>query len=53
MAIRWVDAVFETGVPEIDEQHKELLRRVDQLLEASSKGGDPAEVEKMIRFLGD
>jgi hemerythrin len=55
MAIEWTPDLA-TGVKEIDEQHKELFKRIDSLVEAW-KGGNAAqetrEVEKVIAFLND
>ena len=49
MTVQWTQ-VLALGIAEIDEQHQELFRRVDALLEASSSG-DPAEVTRMLGFL--
>ncbi len=52
MPIAWtVD--LATGVDEIDDQHKELFRRIDNLLEACKQGKGKKEVEGVIAFLED
>jgi hemerythrin len=51
MALMWTDALA-VGVPEIDEQHRELFRRVDRLLEAGL-GTDAGEVSRMLAFLDE
>ena len=52
MAIEWtVD--LATGVNEIDNQHKELFQRINDLLDACSHGKGKVEVKKVINFLED
>jgi len=50
MSIKWRD-VYATGVDAIDEQHKELFRRVDALLEACKQGKAHEEVEGIMNFM--
>jgi hemerythrin len=52
MAIEWNDNLV-TGNDSIDEQHKELFRRVDTLLEACNQRKGKEEVHNLLRFLGD
>ncbi|SHM42156.1 hemerythrin [Caldanaerovirga acetigignens] len=52
MAIKWTEDL-STGIETIDEQHKELFKRVNDLMEACTKGKGKQEVEKVIGFLGD
>lgn len=52
MAVQWTPDLA-TGTNEIDEQHKELFRRVDALLDAWDQRKGGAEVERIIQFLGD
>jgi hemerythrin len=52
MAFKWT-ADLETGAEKIDEQHKELFKRVDMLIDAWKQHKAGAEVDKTIRFLGD
>ena len=50
MATQWTEAL-SLGVAEIDEQHKELFRRVDQVL-AGLAAGDRSEISRLLDFLG-
>jgi hemerythrin len=49
MGLQWTDALA-VGVPEIDHQHQELFRQIEQLLEGILKG-DRTEVGAMLGFL--
>ncbi len=49
MGLQWTQAL-SVGIPEIDEQHQELFRRVDRVLTAASNGDAP-EVTRMLGFL--
>jgi hemerythrin len=50
--VSW-DRSLETGDPEIDEQHRELFRRIDQLMAATHDRRARAEVGRLLTFLGD
>ncbi len=50
--VSW-DRSLETGDPEIDEQHQELFRRIDQLMAATHDRRARAEVGRLLTFLGD
>jgi len=50
--VSW-DPRLLVGNAEIDGQHQELFRRVDQLLLALQRGSVAAEVERMMAFVGD
>lgn len=52
MAIKWTEDL-STGIELIDEQHKELFKRVNDLMDACTKGKGKEEVVKVIDFLGD
>ncbi len=52
MAIDWTEDL-SVGVSEIDEQHKELFRKVNSLLEACKLGKGKAEVGGVLGFLDD
>ncbi|HEY7725853.1 MAG TPA: bacteriohemerythrin [Anaeromyxobacteraceae bacterium] len=52
MAIEW-DAGLATGVQEIDDQHQELFRRLDALLQAIRGGGSREEVARTLAYLVD
>jgi hemerythrin len=49
--LMWTPALA-TGVQSIDDQHKEIFRRVSALLDASSKGQAKAKIAETIQFLG-
>ncbi len=42
---------FETGIKEIDEQHKGLFERIDQLELAMYRGSASEELKKIIEYL--
>lgn len=44
---------FETGVSEIDEQHKELINRLNTVVTSGMASITKEETEKTIKFLGD
>lgn len=50
MSVEWTPDLG-TEVNEIDDQHKELFKRIDSLLEAWKQGKAHAEVDKVINFL--
>ncbi|HHX17738.1 MAG TPA: hemerythrin family protein [Clostridium sp.] len=50
MSILWRQS-YEIGVEEIDSQHKELFKRISDLLDACSQNKGRQEVSKMIDFL--
>lgn len=52
MIVSW-DPKLLVGNAEIDGQHQELFRRVDQLLRALQMGSVTAEVERVMVFVGD
>lgn len=52
MVLEW-SSNLETGHGEIDDQHRELFRRFDALLDACSQGKGNDEVMTMLGFLGD
>ncbi len=52
MAVQWTPDLA-VGVTLIDDQHKELFKRINQLLEASSQGKGKDEVGKVLQFLSD
>jgi hemerythrin len=47
------DPKLETGITEIDEQHRLLFRKADAVLEAVAAGHGGPEVKKTIQFLAD
>ncbi|GHV67406.1 hemerythrin [Spirochaetia bacterium] len=50
MAYQW-DRSLETGVPAIDNQHKQLVAAVNSLLDACQSGKGTAEVARTMDFL--
>lgn len=50
MGIKWREEL-ETGIERIDNQHKELFNRINDLLEACRKGEGREEVENTMEFL--
>lgn len=52
MAIEWNNDL-SIGVDEIDNQHKELFRRINALLDACTQGKGKGEVGRVINFLED
>ncbi|MEK6776135.1 MAG: bacteriohemerythrin [bacterium] len=52
MAIQWTEELG-TGVDMIDNQHKELFKRINDLLDACGQGKGIEEVGKIIGFLED
>jgi len=52
MPIEWTSNLA-TGVTEIDDQHKEIFKRVNRLSEACSEGKGREEVLKLLLFLED
>lgn len=46
------DPVLLLGIDEIDDQHRELFRRIGQLLEASRDRRSREEVVRLLEFLG-
>ena len=52
MPMQWTNNLA-TGVAEIDDQHKEIFKRVNRLSEACSEGKGREEVLKLLLFLED
>ncbi len=52
MPVQWTPDL-SVGVNLIDDQHKELFKRVNQLLEATSQGKGKDEIGKTLQFLSD
>lgn len=52
MGIEWHESL-SIGVTEIDNQHKELIRRFDQLLKACESGGADVELKRLLIFLDE
>lgn len=52
MPIVW-DVTMSTGVAKIDQQHQELISKLNGLLEAMRKGRGKDEIGKLIAYLGE
>ena len=52
MGIEWTDDL-SVGVAEIDNQHKELFSKINQLLDACGQGKGKETVGEIIKFLGE
>jgi len=48
--VSWNDSLV-IGVPQIDDQHRELVNRLDELMQATRQGKGHTEVEKTLRFI--
>ncbi len=51
MEIQWNDDL-STGVDKIDNQHKEIINRINTIINSSEKVISEEEIDKMVRFLG-
>lgn len=52
MAASWSEAM-STGVPEVDNQHKELFSQINYLREAMQQGKGRDKIEAMLDYLAD
>lgn len=52
MAINWTEDL-RVGVDTIDNQHKELFNRINNLLDACTHGKGSEEVKRTLNFLSD
>lgn len=52
MSLQW-NQDLSVGVNEIDDQHKELINRVNSFFDAMGKGKGREEIEKVVKFLED
>ncbi len=52
MAIAWNDSM-STGIAELDNQHKELIKMLNSLSEAMRSGNGNDEIEKILVFAGE
>jgi hemerythrin len=53
MALNWNERLMSTGVADIDDQHKELIAKLNQLFDALASGAPDGEVKSMLKFLGE
>ncbi len=47
------DPDWDTGVPEVDQQHRELLRQMERMMTALVEGRESPETERTLLLLGD
>lgn len=52
MSLKW-DESLSVGITEIDNQHKELFSRINNLSNACEKGAVKEEIARTMRFLTD
>ena len=52
MAIEWTEDLA-VGFNTIDDQHKELFKKINQMLEACTQGKGKEVLREMLDFLGD
>jgi len=52
VSVQWRESLA-TGIEEIDNQHKELIRRIQKLFEACNQGRGRDEVKNIVKFLED
>jgi hemerythrin len=50
VAFQW-DETLSTGVPKLDEQHKDLIRHLNELIEATRSGHGSSELGKLFDYL--
>ena len=50
MIVEWIPSLA-VGIPSIDDQHKELYRRIDALLVAMKQGRGKSEIDRTVIFL--
>ncbi len=51
--IRWNPTQMATGVDAVDDQHQELIARINELQRACQRGAGRAQVRGMLQFLGE
>jgi hemerythrin len=50
--IRWDGDLMATGIASIDEQHKELIKHLNELHQATLSGVSLDDIRKILNFLG-
>ncbi len=51
MSIAW-DEDLSTGIDEIDNQHKEIIRRIEEINDKADEGMSMEEIDELVRFIG-
>jgi two-component system chemotaxis response regulator CheB len=49
--IVWSDALFATGIPQVDKEHRDLFDHVNALVSAAAEGKGSEEVLRTVQFL--
>ncbi len=52
LVIQW-DEKYNIGIPEIDQDHREFVNRIQKLIQATNQGSGAKEVQSLILFLED
>ena len=50
--LQWDEALLATGIPSVDEQHRELIGMVNRLHQALAAGTGKEEIRPLLEFLG-
>lgn len=53
MALDWNERLMSTGVVEVDDQHKELIAKLNELFVALESGVPDSKVKEMLNFVGE
>jgi hemerythrin len=49
----WDNAAMATGIPQIDEQHQELIAKINELYRIHQAGATVDDIKAMLKFLGE
>lgn len=53
IGIQWIERLLSCGVDDIDAQHRQLIRKVNDLAQAAAGGQARESIAEMLGFLGD
>jgi len=53
MAVEWIESSMGTGIDSVDEQHQQLIGKLNRLAAALRSGKEREEIGKMLEFLGN
>lgn len=51
--IKWDDAAMTTGIAVIDEQHRELIAKINELYRVHQSGATTDDIKAILKFLGE
>jgi hemerythrin len=51
--MQWNEALMSTGVPEVDAQHQELIKRLNELFERMQRGDGVQAINPVLDFLAN